>query len=1105
VKALPGPALQALLWAALGLEWSRDAVETALQGVQSSKGLDARFPGYIWRLLSEEDEEKKGRALIEAVLLLTNGDSPSRHNARAKVDRPFLDGLAGNTTESLGEQWRTRRFLDFWVDLREALSVPEREYRNGEVLILDDHPGTDFDVTYKAVARHLLGNPDAIKLVNLLDLESNGHDESLFRFFAGYQTLRSLETPGLVSRLLKKFEQGTEGVRFILVDQLFKLRGREEFFGDQVIRGLARWFHDSRDGAAGEPKELPEIIALSRTDDPKVIQAALRAGAKDYVLKSRFVSLPAVLERVRRGTSDPSGSLHRTFRVLYDLPKETIGLLRSARIPRIPFHAGNHPEAVNTGEEAALWSDLLTRLPKTDLHVHAGSVMSREFLALASLVMLARHPYEGGDKAKPIMTEQLAQLVTFFHETLDRNDDAVRLEPKSAAFGGDEPLALASEGPRRICGKDWIQAWGLAAKQELGRRLEKNDQDPASAWYRSFRAHLHEDLAIRDYLSGTEAGKKLQRKNDLEVAFYLLRHAAKISWPPAATAVSLNLDCWKNDDLIRVYLLVLASRYEDGAKIGVAAKGDILQPLFGKERNNGANGLWTQLHNAFFGRSNAAAGIDAFRNRGWAWDHDWDREGRPPLVQVALPWPAQRPEDPRPLVFEKDPIGYTLASGTRSRNLAEYLLGCEFSGAEHLRHPFLMHVYARQVILDWVRQGVFYAELKASPDGFINPEIGFEYSSVVQCLVQAFSDAQREVLAVYQQACAATPSEAAQTGRAHWAASVLGGRYGFDRLRSVIGEGADRPAGEAQQDEGCAEDRWPPEEWAGAGLIAFPVRLPCKASLVFVGKRHKSLREMILEAAGAAVMRPAGEKPAGSAQEFVTREFATCRVVGFDLAGQEDGYPPSQYAEEFGRLSRLHVPITVHAGENAPPQFIEDAILKLGAVRIGHGLALAEDRRLLARVRDERIAIELCPVCNHQTSQFHAPAEESSRPQRPYPLADFVRAGLYVTINTDNPIISNTSMVREYFQASYAFDDIGSDGKPIGMVLWEALRIIRMGFVCSFLNLPERSHMIELVSQYLFDLFSNDSVLDRLKKVAAGDQNKPGDPARFLLEESLTR
>jgi len=237
---------------------------------------------------------------------------------------------------------------------------------------------------------------------------------------------------------------------------------------------------------------------------------------------------------------------------------------------------------------------------------------------------------------------------------------------------------------------------------------------------------------------------------------------------------------------------------------------------------------------------------------------------------------------------------------------------------------------------------------------------------------------------------------------------------------------------------------------------------------------------MILEAAGAAVMRPAGDKPAASAWRFVNSEFKRCRVVGFDLAGQEADYPPIEYSEEFGRLSRLHVPITVHAGENAPPQFIEDAIIELGATRIGHGLSLAEDRRLLARLRDERIAIELCPVCNHQTSQFHWHSKEGG-PKRRYPLVDYLKNGLYVTINTDNPIISDTNMVREFFQASWAVSD-GNDDE--GLSLWDALRIIRMGFVCCFLNLEERRYMLELVGQYLFDFFSDKDTVDVLRQLA---------------------
>jgi adenosine deaminase len=365
-------------------------------------------------------------------------------------------------------------------------------------------------------------------------------------------------------------------------------------------------------------------------------------------------------------------------------------------------------------------------------------------------------------------------------------------------------------------------------------------------------------------------------------------------------------------------------------------------------------------------------------------------------------------------------------------------------------------VYARQVVLDWISQGVFYAELKTSPDGFINPEIRFEYPSVVRCLLNSFSQAQSEAVSEFRKGCAVALNDDSSSSGKTWAGDILGERYAKARLREVF--------------------RGTPGPKSDHGESQAPQRLPCKASLLFVGKRHKSLREMILEAAGAAVMRPAGERPTATAYNFITEEFENCRVVGFDLAGPEVGFPPARYADEFGRLSRLHVPITVHAGENAPAEFIEDAILELGALRIGHGLSLVEDKRLMARVRDERVGIELCPVCNHQTSQFHSPAERGIAKRRLYPLAEFYNAGIYVSINTDNPIISNTNMVKEYFQASYAF---GEDG----LSLWEALRMIRMGYVSSFLNLHERRHMLAIVEQHLFDLFSDAVVVDLLRRL----------------------
>lgn len=1096
--------LKELSKAALSLQWGKFELSGLIAAVLKGKGLgDEETQGLtnfvVERLISSSRDRQELFRVQEALTLLTSDESASRHQARSRLDRPFGgSGVGGGTAgPDLASEWRHRRFLEFCGDVLDSLRVSPVQREKGEVVILDDNPGSDFEEIRKAVSEKLFGRSDAVEVINPLDLAGSGqYDDRVLYYFAEYQTLHSLKPAEDVEAGIRELKRKLKNARFVLVDQLFRLkrRGRDEFLGPKLIRGLIRWMRDTERKGAGSEERLPVVLALSRTDDPQVIQAALRAGAKDYVLKSRFASLPAVLARVEREASEAAASLHYNFRVLYDLPAETIGLLRSARIPRLAFHQRQSATAPKPESRESRWEQLLASLPKADLHVHAGSVMSREFLVLASLVMLGRHRWERrsvGERETEADTfgEQLQGLVWALHAILDSPGDELDspgeemvVTPRDGALGVEELTIKGASKAGGYAAGSWIGIWGRAVKEALAHRLREVNGGATEG--RSFRAHLHRDLGVRDYLGGEAAAKALQAKNDLDLALFSLRHAGSVKIGEKVYA--LDLASWKNEDLIRTYLLVLASRYGEkdgrGPSITLDSANDF--DFLGVFRRNGTTAQepkeeWNVISERFFGEeSGSGLAYAAFQARGWSWDASWCGDGRKPAIQVHLPFVPRRSADTSPLDFEEDPIGYTLATGTRSRNLAEYLLGCEFSGAEHLRHPFLIHVYARQVLLDWVRQGVFYAELKTSPDGFISIENGFEYGSVVQCLVQAFSEAQGEVLEVYREACSGGDTLG---GRKSWAGCVLGPRYELPRLREIISprrEGSSVPG----REETGGSERPEADDAARFWLPTHPSRLPCKTSLIFVGKRHKSLREMILEAAGAAVMRPAGESPAGSAREFVLREFARCRVVGFDLAGQEEGYPPSEYADEFGRLSRLHVPITVHAGENAPPQFIEDAILELGAMRIGHGLSLAEDRRLLARVRDERIAIELCPVCNHQTSQFHGP-DEDDKPGRRYPLADFLESGLYVTVNTDNPIISDTDMVREYFQASWAF-------KPKGLPLWEALRIIRMGFVCSFLNLQERKNLLELVGQYLHDLFSDRRVVRELEGLVSIQEDK---------------
>jgi adenosine deaminase len=137
-------------------------------------------------------------------------------------------------------------------------------------------------------------------------------------------------------------------------------------------------------------------------------------------------------------------------------------------------------------------------------------------------------------------------------------------------------------------------------------------------------------------------------------------------------------------------------------------------------------------------------------------------------------------------------------------------------------------------------------------------------------------------------------------------------------------------------------------------------------------------------------------------------------VVAFDLAGPEDGFPASRFPEVFDTLRAAHFPYTLHAGEAAGLDSIADAVAE-GALRLGHGVRLADDvgadelgdrLGLLAHwVRDQRLALEVCPSSNVQTGGAPSVAE--------HPVTRLLRLGFTVTVNTDNRLQSGTSLGRE--------------------------------------------------------------------------------------------
>ncbi len=128
-------------------------------------------------------------------------------------------------------------------------------------------------------------------------------------------------------------------------------------------------------------------------------------------------------------------------------------------------------------------------------------------------------------------------------------------------------------------------------------------------------------------------------------------------------------------------------------------------------------------------------------------------------------------------------------------------------------------------------------------------------------------------------------------------------------------------------------------------------------------------------------------------------------IAGLDLMGDEAKYPTGEYGDFFGIARKHHIPFTIHAGENAGPESIWEA-LEMGASRIGHGLAAQSDDRLMQRLADKGVVLELCPSSNIKSGVV----ENLDH----YPLRFFLQYGIRVTINSDNMTLADTNVAKEF-------------------------------------------------------------------------------------------
>ena len=135
-------------------------------------------------------------------------------------------------------------------------------------------------------------------------------------------------------------------------------------------------------------------------------------------------------------------------------------------------------------------------------------------------------------------------------------------------------------------------------------------------------------------------------------------------------------------------------------------------------------------------------------------------------------------------------------------------------------------------------------------------------------------------------------------------------------------------------------------------------------------------------------------------------------LVSFGLGGPELGVPRAQFAPHFAKAKAAGLHSVPHAGESTGPDSVRDALDHLGAERIGHGIHAVEDERLLDRLRDEQIPLEVCPTSNVCTRSAPSLAE--------HPLPRLVAHGVQVRINSDDPPMFSTTLTHEYEVAARA-------------------------------------------------------------------------------------
>ncbi|SDO42266.1 adenosine deaminase [Actinacidiphila guanduensis] len=264
-----------------------------------------------------------------------------------------------------------------------------------------------------------------------------------------------------------------------------------------------------------------------------------------------------------------------------------------------------------------------------------------------------------------------------------------------------------------------------------------------------------------------------------------------------------------------------------------------------------------------------------------------------------------------------------------------------------------------------------------------------------------------------------------------------------------------------------AEVRYAPEQHLEAGLSLEEVVEAVNEGFRLGERRAREGGNRIRVGALLTAMRHAARS-----QEIaeLANRYRDQGVVGFDIAGAEAGFPPTRHLDAFDYLKRENNHFTIHAGEAFGLPSIWQALQWCGADRLGHGVRIIDDitvaddgsvalGRLASYVRDKRIPLEMCPTSNLQTGAAASYAE--------HPIGLLRRLHFRVTVNTDNRLMSGTSMSEEFGHLVEAFDYTLDD------MQWFTVNAMKSAFIpfderLAMINEVIKPGYAELKAEWLF-------------------------------------